>query len=83
MINEQEKETIWTDRYWTLSGMSMITIFCLSSGWRGRRDSYPQGDRPDLCLRDALNLQMQAPGHETYVYEPSGMFGAVRLVELG
>ena len=32
-------------------------------------------------LRDALKLKKQAPGHETYVYEPSGMFGQIRLIE--
>ena len=65
------------------------TDFCLAGPYRFYLEGLREGTNTvtievvNTPLRDALKLRMQAPGHETYVYEPSGMFGAVQLVELG
>ena len=65
------------------------TDFCAAGPYRFHLDGLKAGTNTvtievvNTPLRDALKLQGQVPGHETYVYEPSGMFGEVRLVELG
>ena len=65
------------------------TDFCVSGPYRFSLEGFSEGvhtvtiEVVNTPLRDALKLRTQVPGHETYVYEPSGMFGSVRLVELG
>ena len=65
------------------------TDFCVAGPYRFHLDRLMAGvntvtiEVVNTPLRDALKLQIQVPGHETYIYEPSGMFGEVRLVELG
>ena len=65
------------------------TDFRLCGPYEFRLDNLKEGvntiviEAVSTPLRDALKGMRQAPGHETYVYEPTGMFGEIRLLEYG